>query len=238
MAELELELRALAAEIAYPPTPDLARAVRRRLDEERVGPAWWPTRRTLAVALALVVLALAVAFAVPPARSAILRVLHLGGVTIERVDTLPAAREAPITTGLGPPLTRAQAERRAGFRFHLPKGVEPRHFYAQPSFASVALERDGKALLLSELLGDQYQFAKKLAGTGTLVQPILVEGNPGFWIEGAPHVVMYMGPDGIVRERTIRIAGNVLIWLRGGLTYRLEGPLTKKQALEIAREIR
>jgi hypothetical protein len=238
MAELELELRALAAEIAYPPTPDLAGAVRRRLEHTRTRPAWWPQRRSLAVAVALAVLALAVAFAVPPARSAILRFFHLGGVTIERVDTLPAAREAPITTGLGPPLTRAQAERRAGFRFHLPKGLHPRHFYAQPSFASVALERDGKALLLSELLGDQYQFAKKLAGSGTLVQPIVVDGNAGFWIEGAPHVVMYAGPDGIVRERTIRIAGNVLIWLRGGLTYRLEGPLTKKQALELAREIR
>lgn len=238
MAELELELRALAVEIAYPPTPDLAGAVRRRLDEEPARPAWWSRRQALAIAVALAVVALGVAFAVPPARSAILRFLHLGGVTIERVDTLPAARERPITSGLGPALSRAEAEQRSGFSFRLPRGVAPRHFYADPGFASVALERDGKALLLTEVVGDQYRFAKKLAGGATRIEGVLINGRSGFWIEGAPHVVMYMRPNGVVRERTLRIAGNVLIWLHDGLTLRLEGPLTKKQALEIAREIR
>jgi hypothetical protein len=33
----------------------------------------------------------------------------------------------------------------------------------------------------------------------------------------------------------VRVHGNVLLWVRGGLTLRLEGALTKAQALDIAR---
>jgi len=43
---------------------------------------------------------------------------------------------------------------------------------------------------------------------------------------------------GISRERTIVIHGNVLLWNHGELTLRLEGELTKAQALDISRVIR
>jgi hypothetical protein len=39
------------------------------------------------------------------------------------------------------------------------------------------------------------------------------------------------------QSRPILIRGNVLLWLRGGLTLRLEGRLSKAQALELARRI-
>src|SRR5262245_27319729 len=105
MSELERALSALAREIDWPETPAFelrlepagARASARR--------PWRRRRFVLALAAAVVVVAIGVAFAVPPARSAILRFLHLRGVTIERVTTLPAAEERPLTSGLGPRIT-------------------------------------------------------------------------------------------------------------------------------------
>ena len=65
-------------------------------------PARRSRRRGLVLVLAVVVVAIGIAFAVPPARSAILDFFHLGGVTVERVQTPPAAEErasAPTWAG-------------------------------------------------------------------------------------------------------------------------------------------
>jgi len=51
-------------------------------------------------AVALLV-ALGIALAVPPARSAILRFFHIGSVTVERVETLPHAQQRSLVAGLG-----------------------------------------------------------------------------------------------------------------------------------------
>ena len=120
MAELEHELRRLAAELAWPPTPALALPLdtapppRRRL-----RPLW--------VAVAAVLVALAVALSVPAARSAILRVFHLGGVTVERVDVLPPAQEQPLAADLGPPVDADAAEAALGGPVRLPKLSGARH---------------------------------------------------------------------------------------------------------------
>ena len=78
---IEQELRALAAFVDFPGERDLEPAVRARLTPRR------RRGRALVVVLAAVLLAIGIAFAVPPARSAILRFLHLQGVTIEFVDS-------------------------------------------------------------------------------------------------------------------------------------------------------
>ena len=86
MSTLEQRLQELGRELAFPPEPDLVPRVRERAHGT---PFPW---RAVAVAFAVVVLAVAVAFAVPPARSAILRWFHLGGATVERVETLTHAK--------------------------------------------------------------------------------------------------------------------------------------------------
>ena len=86
MSTLEQRLQELGRELAFPPEPDLVPRVRERAHGT---PFPW---RAVAVAFAVVVLAIAVAFAVPPARSAILRWFHLGGATVERVETLTHAK--------------------------------------------------------------------------------------------------------------------------------------------------
>src|SRR5690348_2741259 len=98
MADLEQRLQGLAAELEWPATPRLAMPTER------------PRRRRLLVVALAVLVALAVSLAIPGARSAILRALHLEGVTIERVGVLPRSQERPLGAGLGAPIGPAAAE--------------------------------------------------------------------------------------------------------------------------------
>ena len=150
MSALELRLRALGQALELPPEPDLAPRVLERLEGRRRP---FPWRRGAVLALALLVLALGAAFAVPQARSAILRFFHLGGVTVIRVETLPPAVERAQAGGLGRPVSLPEAERQVLFRILLPpfKGGEPRHVYVLgDSLATVIVRAHGRPALLSE----------------------------------------------------------------------------------------
>lgn len=215
MSELERDLHALAAGLRWPATPALEPSLAPR--PRRPG--------RLAVALALaVVVAIAVALAVPGARSAILRVFHLGGVSVERVTTLPPAPQPPLDAALGPLVTRDRAA--AALRMpaaELPSG----DLHLEHSVVSVILPGP---LVLSELrTGPIPVIQKQLGGSGTRVIWSLLHGEPALWISGARHLVRF--PD-----LPPRLAGNVLVWQAGPLTYRLEGPhLTRAKALAVAR---
>jgi hypothetical protein len=115
MPELERMLASVGEEIAWPPTPDLARSVMERLeaDAERAPFGDRPTsgeprlagrgarrfrlggglRRSLVLAmLALLILAGGVYAAVPGVRDAVKDFLGLQGATVERRPTLPTPR--------------------------------------------------------------------------------------------------------------------------------------------------
>src|SRR6266576_2681697 len=229
MTELERALVALGRDVEFPATPDVWASVGERLHRRR----WL---RPVVFAVALGALAIGVAMAVPPARSAILRFFHIGSATVERVETLPAAQERPLVAGLGPALVREDAEMAAHVRIRLPKGARPQRFYAQPGLIATVVRLDGKPVLLAEMQGDQTWVVKKFAGPETTVEPVDL-GEFGLWLQGGSHVLMWQFGHGEVRQAQTRLAGNVLLWLRNGTTYRLEGALTKRQMLEIARQI-
>jgi hypothetical protein len=225
MTEPERRLAALAAEIDWPETPDLEL----RLEPRPEPRSRVPSRRALVLALALLVLALGIALAVPPARAAILRFFHLGAVAMEIVPTLPYAQQRPLAADVGRPVTPAQVERDLGFRFELPPLRDAPQLYERDRAASILLVAPVPALLTE--LKDSPMYLKKLAGSGTGIEWVDVNGIPGLWISGQAHVV-------IAPTAPPRLAGNVLIWQRGSLTYRLEGRLTKAEALQIARSVR
>ena len=64
-----------------------------------------------------------------------------------------------------------------------------------------------------------------------------VGGEPGYWLGGAAHGLIYEDPSGNIRESPSRLAGPTLVWERGDLTLRLEADVSKSRALEIARSI-
>ncbi len=225
MSELERALSALAPEVEWPPAPELVLRLEPVPRRRR--------RRALVLAVALGLLAVALAFAVPQARSSILRFFHLGGVTVERVSTLPPAEQRPLAAGLGVPVSRVAAEAALGGQVALPRVRGELQLYARGGVVSAVLATP-EPVLLSELrTGDAGSLLKKLAGISTTVEPTRIdETAEGLWIAGEEHVVYWL-------EAPPRLAGNVLLWERDGVTYRLEGKtLTKERALELARELR
>jgi hypothetical protein len=216
MTELERALVALGADLDFPDTPDAWHQVSQRMQRRR-----W--QRPAVLALVAAVLAVAIAFAVPPARSAILKFFHIGSVTIERVDTLPPAQRGSFATGLGPARTPPTLTP--------PRGAKATAYYSGPGMAAATLRYLGRNVLYVKLRGDQMGFTKKFVGPTTHIEEVHL-GEFGLWLDGGAHVLMW--DNGNVKTR---LAGNTLVWLDRGITYRLEGQLDKSQMLALARKI-
>jgi hypothetical protein len=216
---LETELRALP--IDWPQTPqfelELAQRRRRR----------WP----LAVAIAAA--AVAAALSVPESRGVILRFFQLGGVTIQVVDTLPAADERPLTAGLGPVISTASAKRVIHPLLLPALDPPPPLHYTPGNVVSLVFEHEGHPVLLSEFPGGGGVYLKKLASGGSHIDGASVAGaSAGLWVSGPRHVVFFAG-------QSPRLAGNVLLWEADGVTYRLEGPhLAEAEAISLAQSLR
>ena len=213
--DFERELSAL--DVAWPETP----AFRLELPQRR-------RRRLLVAVLVAAAVAVGAAFAVPSSRAAILRFLHLRGVTIERVERLPAAQERPLGAGLGAVVTPAEAAQALGRRSLLPALDPEPPLHLAGGVVSLVYRAGERTILLSEIPSEGGGIFKKLAGLATHVEPVL----GGIWLTGAPHVVLFPGAPS-------RIAGNVLLVERGGLLLRIEGRgLSKGEALRLAAGIR
>jgi hypothetical protein len=223
---LDAALRQLGSELEFPAEPQVAARVAARISARR-------RRRPWLVALAAAAVALAVALAVPPARSALLRFFGLKGATIERVEERPVF-EPETRRKLGVPVTLAEARRRAGFELLLPDG--PAQVFYDASIPAVTFHFLDRGADLTEFRGEATPYVQKSAGPGTTVEPIQVNGRPGFWLEGERHRVVFRDARGRVLES--RAAGNVLLWEQGELTLRLEGARTKAEALRIAGTLR
>ncbi len=221
MSELERELRSLAEYVRWPETPAL---------EPRLEPRPRRSRRVLLAVAVAVIVAVAVALAVPAARSALLRVLHLGGVSVEQADTLPRLPPRPLDSALGPRVTRGRAAAVLGRPVALPPGTRGAVFHLRAGVVSIVIGR--RPLLLSELrTGPEPVIAKTLAGSATHVSWFTLNDQPALWITGARHMVRFPAAPA-------RLAGNVLVWQSGPITFRLEGPrLGRATALALARRL-
>src|SRR5262249_37918964 len=89
------------------------------------------------------------------------------------------------------------------------------------------------------LMQTEGMFFTKEVGSRTHVEQFGIGGQPAVWITGAPHFFAYIGGHGgEVRPINLYLAGNTLLWQRGNLTIRVEGKLTRAQALRIALSLR
>lgn len=237
---MSLETRLTELAVQWPPEPDVAARVRARLEAE-------PPRRArrlrpaLAVPLALLALAVGGVAAVPSARSAVLRWLGIEGVKIERVPVAPtpAPSASPLDLGERTPLTPAMLVPRALGR---PDAVyaDADHvtFLYRPRSGLPESRQTGAGALLTQFPGrTQPELIRKLAGPDTTIERVRVDGEPGFWLGGAPHGLIYEDPSGAIRESPSRLAGPTLVWRRGDLTLRLEADVTEERALAIARSV-
>jgi hypothetical protein len=233
--ELEQRLTALNVALDVPPAPDLVPAVLAQLPERRRRRR--PARRTLVLAFAALLLLAGAAMAAPPTRDAILRVLGLRGVRIERVPHLPPLPPGPgAGLGLGKPIPLGRARHAAGFTALLPPGSPAAYLGHDVPGGRISLVT-GRVLVI-EFRGTSIPFVMKVVGPGTKVKLLRVNGGPGVYLSGAPHEVLFQTQAGEVRTDRVRLAGNVLLWQQGPVTVRIEGTHTLAQALALARSLR
>jgi hypothetical protein len=239
MTELERALTALGRAVEIPETPDLAPAVIRQLARRTRR----PPRRRLALAVACILIALlAATLAIPDARSAFLRILHIGGEDIQLVDELPEVGAQPqLGFVLGQRVSLARAERDAGFDLRELDERPDRVYLGEHGTVWFLYGTPEKVRLLiaqTRLLSlDRDLMFKKVVPSETHVEVVSVGGAQGFFLSGGPHVVLLVDERGRVVEESARLAQDVLVWARGGVSYRLEGDLTREEALELARSL-
>jgi hypothetical protein len=90
--------------------------------------------------------------------------------------------------------------------------------------------------LFTQFAGQVDEVIFKKIASDTKIEPVTVDGQPGYWLEGA-HFFSYLDRHGDMQSEQVRLAGNVLLWERGTRTLRLEADISKEEALRIAASV-
>ncbi len=252
IAELERSLDLLREGIDWPATPALAGRITARIAVPAAVPRQWFQSRW-ALAAAVVLLAIAALMVYTPSRDAIASWINLH-TSITRVNHLPTPSPLPSgplgkRLGLGEPTTPAAAQGKVAWKILVPASLgQPDEVYFQLDAPSGEVNlvyksrpdlktsgQTGVAVLITEISGrvDTNYFGKML-GQGTTIEDVTVNGHKGWWISGEPHEVFFADANGNFRSETLRLAANTLLIDESGIIVRIEGDLTKVQALEIA----
>ena len=230
------------ARIEAPEAPDLRPGVLTRIDGESARPG--PTvraLRALAIAAILVILLAGLAAGLG---------FSLPGLDLGRTAETPAAT-SPLDLGSPIPVASAAASDRP--RVLLPAALPPPDeafelgaddgrivslaWRAAPG--DPVLEGTDTFLTLMAVPGTtEPPLIQKAAGPDVRLEPIDVNGDPGWWITGAPHEIMVKRPDGDIGVLRAAVVGDTLVFSRAGTLYRLESALGKDATLEIARSLR
>lgn len=255
--QLERRLREASRALAYPPTPDVAGALRRR--QPRRG---WRIPAPVALALGLLVAMSALLLAVPEVRAAALEALRIGVVRIFPAPPVTPEMAATVAPEPGPPTatpgvptpTRAApdplrdlrgattlegARALLPFALRLPADLGPPDaVFVQelPGPAAILVWREpadpSRTRLALYILSDD-AFAQKI--DVRVLEETTVGGRRAVWASG-PYVLQLGEPGNPMAIRRL-VEGNTLIWEDGGLTYRLETRLPLEEAVRIAESL-
>ena len=240
---LETDLRELGRHLDVPPAPDLAAVVRAAIahDPAPVGRRI-PLRRRLlqlprpAQAAAAALLLFGISLGVSPdVRAATADVLRFAGIELR--DEPSPVPISSIAAPLPGQVHVSLPEARAAVTFEVivpsalgePDGVT----VADARVVSLLYEASGsrQAILIDQFAGSiSPTFRKYVAGDG---EPVQIGEQTGIWID-APHPLLYVDRAGDPREEAARMAARTLIWQVDGTVFRLEGDLTRGQAIDIA----
>jgi hypothetical protein len=254
---LERELSELRRFVAFPPTPDLATAVRTRLvarpRRDRIHvPELFARRPWLVAAAAVLVLALAATIASGSVRHAIADALGVPGIRIEFGDDDPTV---PLSLpgsnlGLGERASLDEAISTVDFPIQIPDsgiygapdavfvrnlrsgGTLVTLIYSPDDTLPEAAETKTGALLMQFRSTENVDIMLKgVRGDGS-IREVAFGGGRGFWIQGTSSLTILDDPSATTCC-TSRPSANVLLWQRGGVTYRLESALTFEEAKTI-----
>ena len=240
---LELQLELLGGALAYPSTPDIASRIRTRLaaqEESKTRPSGWGLA---GAALAAAVVAVSVVLSVAaPAQEAVADLF-------DRIDIFGAAE---IPENLPPDfrgdvITLDEAEQRLGRRIVVPYTTD-----GAPLSPSRVIYHDfsptnARAVSLSFETPDGTPYAifetasglGKGLGEGASVEPVSSLGDgEAYWLQGQRIVQIYDENGSFTRESQRQTDGNTLVWMEDDLVLRLEGDISKTEAIEIAKSVR
>ena len=249
LEQFEARLWQAARAFPYPPTPDLSRTARFRLDMARRPAARIPR---WAVALASLAALLAALLGVPSVRAGVIQFLQLGAVRIFVGPPTPTPRAGsrltPVPTP--PPLnslldlagrtTLEQVTGRLPFTIRLPQyppeAGEPDLVFVQnlagPAVILIWLDPNdpGRMLFALHELSSSMMIDK--------AQPVVIETTSvhnqiAIWTTG-PYVVQNSRRD---MDFRYTVTGHVLIWTEDQVTYRLECDLALEEAVKIAESL-
>lgn len=239
--EFEEFIRDQASQFPYPRTPHLSASVRGRLAARTRRPG----HLTLGRAGAMLVIVFAVlVVSIPEARAAVRAALQVGVVNLITGD----GGGTPVEPGAAPSglvgiellageTTLEGARQQAPFGIRLPAYPpdlgEPDKVFFQDSLGPMVVlvwlegENSGRVSMSLHILGDDVSLLK-------LEPQVLAEtevaGSAAVWTEG-PYLLVL---EGAGPQQARLIEGRVLIWTRGGETYRLETDLALEGARRVA----
>ena len=96
----------------------------------------------------------------------------------------------------------------------------------------------GVAVLVTEARGQiNENFFQKTLGPDSTLERVSVGGHIGYWIAGHPHDFVFTDANGNFQDDALRLATNTLIFDHNGTIVRIEGDMTRAQALQIAGSI-
>jgi hypothetical protein len=253
--DLERDLVDLGRRISYPEEPPLARRAAARLSAEhgRSIPSRSGWRLFALVTATLLILIAGVLGASPAARHAVANWLGIDGIGI----SFDHPSSSPVVgpgddLGLGRRTTLDEARALAAFDVGVPTPFGPPDaVFFEPNVegGEVSLVYEprpglpeslgtGVGAILTQFQGRvDRQLFQKFAVTGTDVEAATVTGADAFFIHGEPHL-LYYDRNGDPMEQAPRLSGNVLLWEREGITYRLEAEVGKAAAISIASSVR
>jgi len=217
-------------------------------------PVWAPAWQRALVPIAIVAIVLGTILAVPAARDTVASLLGLGGVQIRQVPDLPpVSGPADLRLHLGRPVVLAQARASVPFSIALPATLgDPAEVFLSERYPGgvVTLLWDARAgmlagsvtpagLVLTEFRGsiNSRTMVAKLLDRGATIESVTVGGQPAFWIGGRPHEVVLVDENGEYVLETLRLEGQVLLWVRDGVTMRIESALSRDEAIRLAESI-
>lgn len=249
-ADLEQVLRDLGDQIEWPDATHISEVVGREIAMHRhPRRSRWQPRRLAVAALLVFAIALGGIAAWPSARETVADRLGVPGIEISR-----ESQRAPAgsTLQLGEHVMLGDAQERAGFAISAPPqslgtpdvyvlspdwGTQV-SFAFHPTATLPEVGDSGVGLLISELQGSTTDsFIRKFLDEGTTMEVVEVRGEVGYWIAGSPHAFVYTAPDDSFHQEDMRLAGNVLLWTAGDVTYRIESMLPRDAVIQIAQQL-
>jgi hypothetical protein len=260
---LEKLLRQAGRDFIYPPTPDVAGQVTLRMNRSARPQPGWRSRLTWAAAITLLVLA--ALWAVPPVRAQILQFLQFGAVRIFLSTPTPTPTLAPTQTAipntktppptltpspppsildLGGETTLAQAQQSLNFPILLPTYPAdlgpPDKVYLQdlggPTVILVWLQPGDPAQVRMSLIAlGPGSFAGKFAPE--TMTSTTVNGKDALWLQGN-HALILSRRDASTGNVELMVNANVLLWMEGEITYRLETSLPLDEARRVAESLK